>query len=303
MSASARRPVSDTLRMTSVAALRRAGRGGDRRLAQGDHDGQVVGDDVVHLAGDPGALGRDGERGLLVSLSFQPVGAVAQLGEVGAAGGDVQAEAEGGGDQARTGRSRQSTSGRRASRSTAMTTMSSSTAGAGQRVAARLQRRHGVQGDEQRQPGDQVAVPQTAGIRMARIQPNTGIGQIRRTTSGAAITASTTTAAARVRRCGGSRNGAPTASGQHGTQHVGYPAPRRAVRRVFGWRGRHARNCPPRSGVRAPQPPGGRATRTTAYPHSSAKPVQGDSACCSVQHPAPERRPRRWRAGRGPGGC
>ena len=60
----------------------------------------MVGDDVVHLAGDPCSLGRDGERRLLVSLALQPVGTVAQFGEVGAAGAGVQAETEGGGNQA-----------------------------------------------------------------------------------------------------------------------------------------------------------------------------------------------------------
>jgi len=57
-----------------------------------------VGDDVVHLAGDPGAFGGRGECDLLVSFAFQPFRAVVQFGEVGAAGGPVQAEAEGGGD-------------------------------------------------------------------------------------------------------------------------------------------------------------------------------------------------------------
>ena len=55
----------------------------------------MVRDDVVHLAGDPGALSRDGQRRLLISFAFQPLRAVVQLGEVGAAGGRVQAKAEG----------------------------------------------------------------------------------------------------------------------------------------------------------------------------------------------------------------
>src|SRR5262249_43700641 len=67
--------------------FRRAGRRGGRRLAQGDHDGQVMGYDVVHLPGDPGAFGGRGERALLIALAFQPVSAVAQFGEVGAPGG------------------------------------------------------------------------------------------------------------------------------------------------------------------------------------------------------------------------
>jgi hypothetical protein len=61
-------------------------------FGQGGHDGEVVGDDIVHLAGDPGAFGGRGERGLLVCLAFQPFRTVLELGEVGTAGGDVQAE-------------------------------------------------------------------------------------------------------------------------------------------------------------------------------------------------------------------
>src|SRR5207302_1111719 len=41
--------------------LRRLGRRRDRRVAQGDHDREVMGDYVVHLPGHPGALGGGGD--------------------------------------------------------------------------------------------------------------------------------------------------------------------------------------------------------------------------------------------------
>ena len=59
----------------------------------------MVRDDVVHLAGDPGALGGRGQCDLLVSLTFQPLRAVVQFGQIGAPGREVQAEPERGGDQ------------------------------------------------------------------------------------------------------------------------------------------------------------------------------------------------------------
>ena len=41
-----------------------------------DHHGERVGDDVVHLPGDPGAFGRGRDLGLLVALDLEPLGAV-----------------------------------------------------------------------------------------------------------------------------------------------------------------------------------------------------------------------------------
>ena len=177
--------------------LGRAGRRGGRRLAQGDHDGEVVGDDVVHLAGDPGALGGRGERALLVALAFQPVRAVVQFGEVGAAGGGVQAEPERGGDHAGEEDRVSTTSAPPASRTQPDDHGELEQAGARQRVPPRPQRGHRVQGDEQGQAVDQCACS-TARPRgsAARTQPNTGMGQIRRTSSGAADRASTMITAA-----------------------------------------------------------------------------------------------------------
>ncbi len=142
--------------------FRRAGRRRDRRFAQGGHDGEVVGDDVVHLAGDPGAFGCRGERGLLVCLAFQPFGTVMQLGEVGAAGGDVQAEPESGGDHpGEEDRVKppfavhvQQQGGDRDDLEQA---------GADQRVPARPHRRHGIHGDEQGQAVDRASCPQSRG--------------------------------------------------------------------------------------------------------------------------------------------
>src|ERR1039457_767034 len=69
-----------------MSSVPRSGEAGDAAIAAGDHDGEMVGDDVVHLAGDPGAFSRRGECALLVPLAFQPLSAVVQFGEVGAAG-------------------------------------------------------------------------------------------------------------------------------------------------------------------------------------------------------------------------
>ena len=54
-----------------------------------DHHGERVGDDVVHLAGDAGALGRGRDLGLLVALDLEPLGAVdaAPRSSPGATGG------------------------------------------------------------------------------------------------------------------------------------------------------------------------------------------------------------------------
>ncbi|MGH3126086.1 MAG: hypothetical protein ACRDND_34350, partial [Streptosporangiaceae bacterium] len=54
----------------------------------------------LHLPGDPGPLGGRGEGTFLVPLAFQPCRAVVQFGEAGTAGGGVQAESEGCGNQA-----------------------------------------------------------------------------------------------------------------------------------------------------------------------------------------------------------
>jgi hypothetical protein len=88
--------------------------------------------------------------------------AVVQLGEVSAAGGGVKPEAQGGGDHAghedavkppRAARvPEQDSNGEEFEHDSA-----------GQRVPARPQRCHGVQGDQQRQPVGQVPVPQPGG--------------------------------------------------------------------------------------------------------------------------------------------
>jgi hypothetical protein len=50
-----------------------------RAVREGDHDGQRVGEDVVHLPGDAVALGADGELLALVALQCQASGAVLEL--------------------------------------------------------------------------------------------------------------------------------------------------------------------------------------------------------------------------------
>ena len=67
---------------------------GARRRAVGLHDDhrQRVRDDVMQLARDPGALERGADRGLLVALERQQAGALAQRGELGAAGAPPRAE-------------------------------------------------------------------------------------------------------------------------------------------------------------------------------------------------------------------
>lgn len=75
--------------------------GGEGGCAVGepDHDGEVVADDVVHLAGDPGALGGGGEPDALVAFDLQAGGAVLQCRQVHPA--DAEGEAEGDGRRGR----------------------------------------------------------------------------------------------------------------------------------------------------------------------------------------------------------
>ncbi len=122
----------------------------------------MVGDDVVHLAGDPGAFGGRGECDLLVSFAFQPLGAVVQFGQVGAAGGGVQAEAEGGGNQAGD-EDRVIPPAGACEQEQPDQGGELEQAGASQRVPARPHRCHGVQGDEEGRGGDEVPVPEAAG--------------------------------------------------------------------------------------------------------------------------------------------
>ena len=70
---------------------RRAGDRGQGTVGQRHDDGEVVRHAVVHLAGDAGPLHRRGQRAGLVVFAFQPLGPVAQLGQVGPAGARVQA--------------------------------------------------------------------------------------------------------------------------------------------------------------------------------------------------------------------
>ena len=78
MSASAARPVS------AMVPSERGGGGGvgvrgvPPAVGLRDDHGQGVGDDVVHLPGDPGPLGGRRDLRLLVALDLEPLGAVAQ---------------------------------------------------------------------------------------------------------------------------------------------------------------------------------------------------------------------------------
>ncbi len=138
--------------------VRRGRRRGDRRVGQGGHDGEVVGDDVVHLAGDPGAFGGCGKRGLLVLLALQPFRAVVQFGEVGAAGGDVQAKPEGGGDHAgHEDRVKPPAAACEHEQPGQRGELEHS--GARQRVPPRPPRCHGVQGGEQGRAVDRAGIP------------------------------------------------------------------------------------------------------------------------------------------------
>ena len=274
-----RRPVADTLRMTSVA---RSGELADAAIAasaQRDHDREVVGDDVVHLAGDPGALGRRGERALLVSLAFQPLGPVVQLGEVGAAGGRSTGRARGRRRPGRRGRSR---------------------------------RYHQVLPARQEQRGDRgqlehgrrrPARPRAAAARatvyraMSRARPLAVVviahdGDPRALSGQHHAEHRDGPDPADQQRRGrqgqhddrrhGARGGRPSlwydsgnadAAAEQGDQHVEYPAARGAVRWVSGWPERpHARHCPPRSGVGASQPPGRRGDEDHGVPAQQREP-------------------------------
>ena len=64
-----------------------------------DHHRQAVRHDVVQLAGDPAALGGDRERGALLLLAFEVVGAGLQGGQMGAPGPGAVGDRPGGGEQ------------------------------------------------------------------------------------------------------------------------------------------------------------------------------------------------------------
>ncbi len=78
MSVRAARPVSAMVDSERTAASGSVGTGVPAAVGLGDHHGQRVGDDVVHLARDPGPLGSGGRSGLLVALGLQPPGALVQ---------------------------------------------------------------------------------------------------------------------------------------------------------------------------------------------------------------------------------
>jgi hypothetical protein len=63
-----------------------------RALAEGDHDGQTVRDDVVHLAGDASALLADSETGALVALAGEVRGTIDERLLVAAAPADRDAD-------------------------------------------------------------------------------------------------------------------------------------------------------------------------------------------------------------------
>ena len=144
--------------------LRGGGRRRDRRVAQGDHDREVMGDDVVHLPGDPGPLGGRGEGPLLIPLAFQAFRAVAQFGQVGPAGGRVQAEPEGGRDHAgNEDRVEPPAAAREQQQPDDHPQLEQ--ARAHERVPAWPQRGHGVQGDEQGRAVDGVGPETDAGVQ------------------------------------------------------------------------------------------------------------------------------------------
>ncbi len=61
-------------------------------VGEGDDDGEVVADDVVHLPCHTRAFGGGGESAALVALDLQAGGTVAQYGELGAPDADDEAE-------------------------------------------------------------------------------------------------------------------------------------------------------------------------------------------------------------------
>src|SRR5690606_18064622 len=64
-------------------------------VGQTGDDGQVVTDDVVHLAGDAGAFGCGGDAGLLVAFDLQAAGPVLEGLRVVLAGADGDADEDG----------------------------------------------------------------------------------------------------------------------------------------------------------------------------------------------------------------
>ena len=77
----------DLARCSGIVVDRVGGAVGER-----DHHREVVGDDVVHLARDPRALGGGGEPALLVALGLQSRGALAQRRQQRLAVADVDAQ-------------------------------------------------------------------------------------------------------------------------------------------------------------------------------------------------------------------
>ena len=74
-------PSASPLRRVRVLPAAEAGPVGQR-----DHHREVVGHDVVHLAGDPGPLGRHRHLGLLVPLPFQALRPIHECPDVGPPG-------------------------------------------------------------------------------------------------------------------------------------------------------------------------------------------------------------------------
>ena len=129
---------------------------------------------------------------------------------------------------------------------------------------------------------------ETAAIWVTRIQPNTGMGQIRRTTSGATIRASTTNAATPGQwwappwyRLGNDSAAASTVTSTSNTQ-------RRAGRFAgysTGLRSLMLGIVPLAQASERRSRQAAAAMRTTAYPHRSANPVHGASAFCAFCAP------------------
>jgi hypothetical protein len=148
---------------------RRGARRRNRRLGQGSHNSEVVGDDVVDLAGDPGTLGRRGERGLLVPLTFQPLRTVVQFGEVSAAGSVVQAESESGGEHSgQEDRVKPPEAARIPEQADDPGDLEHGCAG--KCVPPRPHRCHGVQGNQQGRAVDRVIRPQPGAGRGSQDQ-------------------------------------------------------------------------------------------------------------------------------------
>ena len=76
----------------------RVGRGA---VGQAGDDGQVVADDVVHFAGDPGAFGEGGQLKQTLAFGLQACPAVGHRAELGLAHPDHQGDGEGGGSHPR----------------------------------------------------------------------------------------------------------------------------------------------------------------------------------------------------------